>query len=256
MASQKDGARLDDDRTTVKHAQNKIVTSIDEVPVTVERKPFIQPEENQRLLHAGTARANLAPTYDQPKGTTDNNWAMDHRHQTVLQQHVEFFDQDRDGVIWPMDTFRGFHRLGFHLLLSLLAVFIIHANFSYPTVSSWLPDPLFRLYVGNIHKAKHGSDSGTYDTEGRFVPQKFEDMFAKYSKGENRESLTLWDVWDLHKGQRLLADPIGWGGNVFEWVATYIMLWPDDGKMRKEDIRGIYDGSLFYKIAEQREKNL
>jgi hypothetical protein len=30
------------------------------------------------------------------------------------------------------------------------------------------------------------------------------------------------------------------------------MLWPEDGKMRKEDIRCIYDGSLFYVIAERR----
>jgi hypothetical protein len=37
-------------------------------------------------------------------------------------------------------------------------------------------------------------------------------------------------------------------------LATYIMLWPEDGKMRKEDIRGIYDGSLFYTLAERREK--
>jgi peroxygenase len=31
------------------------------------------------------------------------------------------------------------------------------------------------------------------------------------------------------------------------------MLWPADGKMRKEDIRGIYDGSIFYTIAARRE---
>jgi peroxygenase len=37
-------------------------------------------------------------------------------------------------------------------------------------------------------------------------------------------------------------------------MATYIMLWPEDGRMMKEDIRGVYDGSLFYKIAERRGK--
>jgi peroxygenase len=132
----------------------------------------------------------------------------------VLQQHCDFFDADRDGIIWPSDTFVGFHKLGFGILLSLLAVFIIHSNFSYPTLPTWIPDPLFRIYVANIHKDKHGSDSGTYDTEGRFVPQKFEDMFAKYAGG--KDSLSIWDVSKLLKGQRLIADPIGWGGAFFE----------------------------------------
>jgi peroxygenase len=41
---------------------------------------------------------------------------------------------------------------------------------------------------------------------------------------------------------------------VFEGLATYLMLWPEDGRMMKEDIRGIYDGSIFYTIAARREK--
>lgn len=35
---------------------------------------------------------------------------------------------------------------------------------------------------------------------------------------------------------------------------TYLMLWPEDGKMRKEDVRRVYDGSIFYDIAAKREK--
>jgi peroxygenase len=38
-------------------------------------------------------------------------------------------------------------------------------------------------------------------------------------------------------------------------LATYILLWPEDGIMRKEDIRKVYDGSIFYEIAaKQRSK--
>jgi hypothetical protein len=83
--------------------------------------------------------------------------------------------------------------------------------------------------------------------------------------------LTIWDVSNVLKGQRCIADPIGWGGAFFECkpnqyrhsrimlltkigIATYIMLWPEDGRMMKEDIRRIYDGSIFYTIAERREK--
>ena len=90
----------------------------------------------------------------------------------MLQQHIDFFDPDHDGVIWPLDTFWGFHALGFGFALSLLSMLLIHGNFSYVTGNSWIPDPFFRLYVENMYKAKHGSDSGTIDNEGRFIPQK------------------------------------------------------------------------------------
>jgi hypothetical protein len=78
------------------------------------------------------------------------------RVQTVLQQHVLFWDRDADGQIYPRDTYVGFRDLGFSILFSLFAVVIINVNFSYPTrlAVSWLPDPLFRVYVGGIHKAK------------------------------------------------------------------------------------------------------
>ncbi|KAH7254404.1 Caleosin related protein-domain-containing protein [Fusarium solani] len=220
-------------------APDGITTSIDTVPITLQRKPYQPGGENPKLAHAGVARANLAATHERPGGTTEGDWAHKHRHQT-----------DHDGVIYPIDTFRGFHQLGFGVFLSLLSVFIIHANFSYPTLSSYIPDPWFRVYIDNIHKDKHGSDTGVYDTEGRFIPQKFEDIFSKYAEG--RDYLTLWDVSKLTKGQRLIADPIGWFGAFFEWLATYIMLWPKDGRMMKEDIRMIYDGSLFYVIAARR----
>jgi peroxygenase len=125
------------------------------------------------------------------------------------------------------------------------------------------------IFLKNVHRDKHGSDTGTYDHEGRFVPQRFEDIFAKYAEG--RDYLTIWDVSNVLKGQRCIADPIGWGGAFFECessrflclrvfllmitgIATYIMLWPEDGRMMKEDIRGIYDGSIFYTLAERREK--
>ncbi|RKK65541.1 hypothetical protein BFJ69_g16191 [Fusarium oxysporum] len=193
----------------------QIVASIDTVPITVQRKPYQPLTDKSKLAHVGL--------------------------------------KDHDSVIYPIDTFRGFYQLCYGIILSPLSVLIIHGNFSYPTQSSFIPDPFFRIYTANIHKDKHGSDTGTYDTEGRFIPQKFEDMFSKYAEG--RDYLTLWDVSKLMKGQRLIADPVGWGGAFFEWLATYILLWPEDGRMREEDIRGIYDGSLFYKVAARRAAN-
>jgi hypothetical protein len=203
--------------------EDQVVRSIRSVPVTEERKPFINTSPHAKLQHAGTARANIAASSEFPHGTTKNNYAGRHSDRTVLQQHCDFFDRDSDGILWPQDTFIGFHRLGFGIILSLVAVFIIHSNFSYPTVSGWLPDPFFRLYLKRVHKDKHGSDTNTYDTEGRFVPQKFEDIFAKYADG--RDYLTIWDVWEVMKGQRCIADPIGWGGAFFECEFADVVVW-------------------------------
>ncbi|KAL6829906.1 hypothetical protein THAR02_02850 [Trichoderma harzianum] len=220
-------------------------------PITLQRKPFLQPEGDVRLQHTGTPRANIAATYDQPEGSQAGNWAKEHQNQTVLQQHCDYFDRDKDGIIWPLDTFKGLHALGFNFLFCIIAVVVVHFAFSYPTVSGLLPDPFFRIYLKNIHKSKHGSDSGTYDNEGRFVPQKFEDMFSKYA--DDKDYITVRDVFNMLKGQRLLADPFGWAAVSIEWFTTYILLWPEDGRMKKEDIRKLYDGSLFDEMAKERK---
>jgi hypothetical protein len=79
---------------------------------------------------------------------------------------------------------------------------IIHPNFSYPTLSGWIPDPFFRIYTARIHKGRHGSDSGTYDNEGRFVPQKFEEIFSKYATGD-KQSISIRETMDYMKDRDL-----------------------------------------------------
>jgi hypothetical protein len=39
-------------------------------------------------------------------------------------------------------------------------------------------------------------------------------------------------------------------------TATWLMLWPEDGRMMKEDVRGVFDGSIFYTIAARRAKGM
>uniref|UniRef100_A0A453PID0 Uncharacterized protein n=1 Tax=Aegilops tauschii subsp. strangulata TaxID=200361 RepID=A0A453PID0_AEGTS len=42
----------------------------------------------------------------------------------------------------------------------------------------------FSIYIENIHQGIHGSDSGSYDAQGRFVPAKFNEIFTKHAKVE------------------------------------------------------------------------
>jgi hypothetical protein len=151
-----------------------------------------------------------------------------------LQQHLAFFDPDSDGVIWPLDTFTGFYRLGYGVILSIIAVLIIHPGFSYPTLTGWLPDPFFRIYIARAHKDKHGSDSGSYDHEGRFRPQQFEDIFSKYASGD-KQSISLGEIWVYMKGQRNVLDPFGWGAALFECEYN----WPHRRRMIADRTKGL-----------------
>ena len=49
-------------------------------------------------------------------------------------------------------------------------------------------------------------------TQERTIPKA--GLFSKYADG--KDYLTIYDVSNLMKGQRCIADPIGWGGAFFE----------------------------------------
>lgn len=62
----------------------------------------------------------------------------------------------------------------------------------------------------------------------------------------------------LQVGLNVMANNISWligeRTNNKLGIALYILLWPQDGKMHKEDILGVFDGTTFYRIAEQHAK--
>lgn len=121
-------------------------------------------------------------------------------NRTVLQAHAAFFDFDKDGILSLSDTFKGMRATGFNIFLAALGAAIIHASFSLPTTppvevrlpafltssrgrgdrehqenapppplfSLRLPDPFLRVFISNVHKGKHGSDSGTHGEERFF----------------------------------------------------------------------------------------
>ncbi|XP_010485139.2 PREDICTED: peroxygenase 2-like [Camelina sativa] len=124
-------------------------------PVTYHRR--VRGDLDDTLTKPYLPRALQAPDMEHPLGTPE------HRHNglSVMQQHVAFFDLDDNGIIYPYETFSGFQLLGFNLLASLILTACIHLALSYATLPGWLPSPFFPIYIHNIHKAKHGSDSKT-----------------------------------------------------------------------------------------------
>lgn len=89
-----------------------VATWVSDVPVTKERKPFRLSRNEKQLPDpgeffclnilnewfsfllagctnynlTGTARVNVAPSRESPRGTTANDWAARHSHQTVFNE--------------------------------------------------------------------------------------------------------------------------------------------------------------------------
>lgn len=157
-------------------------------------------------------------------------------------------------MISPVDTFKGFRDLGFSFVNCVIAAIFINGFMSYPTGSSWVPDPLFRINLRNIHRAKHGSDSEAFDTDGRFVEFKFDEMFKKYGGGGTELNST--QIKNLLIGNRNTMDFAGWITAAFEFGFALLLVHRSGGKwaITKEELYQLYSGELFYKIAHENKQ--
>uniref|UniRef100_A0AC35GNT4 Caleosin n=1 Tax=Panagrolaimus sp. PS1159 TaxID=55785 RepID=A0AC35GNT4_9BILA len=180
---------------------------------------------------------------------------------TALQKHCEFFDQNKDGAIMPWETYKGFRDLGFGFITSTLSAFtykgfrdlgfgfitstlsafVINLFLSYPTQDSKIPNPLLPIYIKNVHRGKHTSDSDTYDTDGTINPKKFEQFQKLIRECTNGKDVitTLSEALKLSELFRQGFDPVGGTASKGEWVFLWLA---NDYKLDAKDIQASYDG--------------
>ncbi|XP_010319388.1 probable peroxygenase 5 [Solanum lycopersicum] len=171
---------------------------------------------------------------------------------TPLQKHVMFFDINNDGIIYPWETYQGFRKIGSNIFLSIFASFFINFGLSRKTRPGKGPSLLFPIEVKNIKLAKHTSDSGVYDSEGRFVQEKFEEIFSKHARS-NGNALTAQELDDMLKANKQPNDSKGYVAAQSEWKILYFLCKDEHGLLKKEIIRGVYDGSLFEQMAKEQQ---
>ncbi|GAA5955731.1 hypothetical protein JCM3765_001834 [Sporobolomyces pararoseus] len=251
--STEDQDKLSDNKKNVEEQGEEIPGSVFDhvIPgVKVMETRQLPDDLEKKIAKPYMARANIAASVEEPNGTLKGDWAKKHKNQSVLAQHVDFFLRpEADGILWPLDTWRGFRKMGYSFFWCTFAMTVIHVFFTWFTSSNKiLFDPLLRVNTNNGHRAKHGSDTGVIDTEGRFVPAKFEEIFAKFDE-DKKGGLTFTEGVKMVHALRTACDPIGWGAAIFEWASTYLLVWPQDGIVDKESIRCVFDGSIFYVVA-------
>ncbi|XP_012570586.1 probable peroxygenase 5 [Cicer arietinum] len=174
-------------------------------------------------------------------------------HENVLQKHAGFFDLNKDGVIYPWETFQAMREIGSGLLLSTAAAVFINVSLSHSTRPVCFPSFLFPIEVKNIKFGKHGSDSGVYDSEGRFVASKFEEIFIKHAH-TYPNALTHDELKEMIKTNREPNDFKGRIGGFVEWEVLYKLAKDKNGLLQKETIRGVYDGTLFEALKKEHTK--
>ena len=213
-------------------------TAVAGAPVTGQR-PVREPP---LVPHAAVAHADVAPSVDTPNPRPV--WPS----HSVLQAHVAFFDENKDGFISPAESARGFHRVGFAWPLARIAAVVIHSSFAlWTTAESW--GPTLSIPVSRIHRAKHGSDTGSYDHEGRFVPSAFDAAFTRF--GGEGGALTWSQVRAMLAANANVKDVFGWTAAALEWGALFYVAATNDGGphapwvLTRERARQCMDGSLW-----------
>ncbi|KAF8298206.1 hypothetical protein DL93DRAFT_2091354 [Clavulina sp. PMI_390] len=207
-------------------------------------------------------------------GAVDINQYDPRNPRPPIHRHIDFFDTDKDGIVWPSDTARGLYKVGFKWVTAWVIAFVGHIGFAPLTVPhpkltdivdlwslfwflpslvwSYIPDPFLRIYAGNLEFAKHTASTHTWNQEGWYEDDKFQKIWA-FSGSPNKDTLTYPEAMTMIKSYRHgISD--GWGlfKGPFEWTLLFWVVNPADGKVTKDQVKSVYAGTIFEDVVQIR----
>lgn len=181
---------------------------------------------------------------------------LDTQYSTALQKHVAFFDRNKDGIIYPYETYIGFRAIGFGRVISAIAAVFINISLSYKTLDSPIPSPLLPIYIKNIGRSRHANDSRVYSEGDNFTPHRLDELFREFAK-ESPDRLSLNEMnamrESFHKNSNKKSGRLA---SKVEWQFAYKALKDEYGYISKDYIAKLFDGSIFYYLEDKNKKKL
>lgn len=165
---------------------------------------------------------------------------------TPLQKHVSYFDYNGDGYITLFEDYRGLRELGIDPASSSAFAFAINGALGTPTFGF----PSFTISLYDIDRGVHGSDTGIYDSQGRFVEEAFQNLFDDWDLNDSG-GLDPFELAARTIDDADLGDVFGLTASAAEFGLLYAVA-AEDGELTRDRMRGFYDGTLFYDLAEER----
>lgn len=175
---------------------------------------------------------------------------------TALQRHVLYFDPEGTGLITYGQTYRGIRDLGVGRAWSAILSGIIHLALGWVTQRR----PTLTIDIANIHRGKHPSDSGIFDDEGNFVPERFDALFT--FAGETDDETARVTEKELRAYMKS-EGPQSFAGNFFSGAEARLFFCVAADTTKREDGREVpaitrrrlkvfYDGRLLPAIRRHR----
>ncbi|MBW0466156.1 hypothetical protein O181_005871 [Austropuccinia psidii MF-1] len=156
------------------------------------------------------------------------------------QIYLSYFDQNQDGMLDPLDSWRASRRLGFGLVLAAWITFLVHAILSLLNGNRlwFFLDPLAKHHLPLGGKVSEKSNH-LEKTISKLLPN------LEYLPNEQVSPLALWKIMlqmdDLF--DRLTV--------VLGWLLVFCLTWPVNLSVRHDYFCSAFNGDLLFLIAER-----